>query len=139
MENLLFFFVTSEHLRYRENNNIDFPTASFEEYKDLSPVAQKRTYAYFVVGTAAMGGLVAVRSAVVGLIQTMSASADVLALANVEVDLSTISEGTSVTLKWRGKPLFVRHRTPEDISQAENTPLSELKDPQPDSVRVKPG
>lgn len=47
----------------------------------------------------------------------MSASADVLAVAQTEVDLNTIPPGKSVTLKWRGKPLFIRHRTPEEIEQ----------------------
>jgi len=67
----------------------------------------------------------------------LSASADVLALANVEVDLSTIPEGVTQTLKYRGKPLFIRHRTAEEISAAETTPMSELKDPQKDEARVQ--
>jgi ubiquinol-cytochrome c reductase iron-sulfur subunit len=45
----------------------------------------------------------------------MSASADVLAMANIEVDLSTIPEGENVIFKWRGKPLFVRHRTAKEV------------------------
>lgn len=48
----------------------------------------------------------------------MSASADVLALAKVEVDISNIPEGKNVVIKWRGKPVFIRHRTAEDISVA---------------------
>jgi ubiquinol-cytochrome c reductase iron-sulfur subunit len=68
----------------------------------------------------------------------MNPSADVLALANIEVDLSTIAEGESVTLKWRGKPLFVRHRTAEEIAAAEaDDSASDLRDPQPDSDRIK--
>jgi len=69
----------------------------------------------------------------------MNPSADVLALANIEVDLSTIPVGRSVTVKWRGKPLFVRHRTQEEIELAEQVDISSLRDPQPDSVRIKPG
>lgn len=50
----------------------------------------------------------------------MSASADVLAMAKVEVDLSTIPEGRNVIIKWRGKPVFIRHRTEDEIKQAES-------------------
>lgn len=50
----------------------------------------------------------------------MSASADVLAMAKVEVDLSAIPEGKNVLIKWRGKPVFIRHRTESEIKEAEN-------------------
>lgn len=50
----------------------------------------------------------------------MSASADVLAQAKVEVDLSAIPEGKNVIIKWRGKPVFIRHRTEDEIKQAES-------------------
>ena len=50
----------------------------------------------------------------------MSASKDVLALANLEVDVSDIAEGSTVTVKWRGKPVFIRHRTEQEISKAQN-------------------
>jgi len=64
----------------------------------------------------------------------MSASADVLALAKIEIKLSDIAEGKSVTFKWRGKPLFIRHRTGEEISTEQGVPLSQLRDPQSDDV-----
>jgi len=66
----------------------------------------------------------------------MNPSADVLALASTEVDLSGIEEGMAITVTWRGKPVFIRHRTPEEIQAAEAVPLDELRDPQPDSARV---
>ena len=50
----------------------------------------------------------------------MSASADVLAQAKVEIDLSTIPEGKNVIIKWRGKPVFIRHRTEDEIKDAES-------------------
>jgi ubiquinol-cytochrome c reductase iron-sulfur subunit len=50
----------------------------------------------------------------------MSASADVLAQAKVEIDLSAIPEGKNVIIKWRGKPVFIRHRTESEIKQAES-------------------
>lgn len=92
-----------------------------------------------MIGTAGMAGAVGVRALALDFIQSWSASADVLALANIEVDLSTVNPGNEITLKWRGKPLFIRHRTEDQIQAAESVPLSELKDPQTDSQRTKKG
>lgn len=71
------------------------------------------------------------------LIDQMNPSADVLALSTIEVDLSQIEVGQAVTVKWRGKPVFIRHRTAEEIAEAEEVPLNQLRDPQPDSARVQ--
>jgi len=111
----------------------------FEKYaKDYAGEdSVKKAFAYFVVGTAGVGGASLAKNSVVGLISSWSASADVLALANVEVDLNTVPEGATVTMKWRGKPLFIKHRTAEEIEIAKNTNLSELVDPQKDEDRVK--
>jgi ubiquinol-cytochrome c reductase iron-sulfur subunit len=73
------------------------------------------------------------------LIDSMNPSADVLALSSVEVDLAPITEGMGITVVWRGKPIFVRHRTPQEIKEAEDVPLAQLIEPQADSARVKPG
>jgi len=70
-------------------------------------------------------------------IHQMNPSADVLALASIEVDLSPIAEGQAITVMWRGKPVFVRHRTAAEIQAARETPLSALKDPEPDERRVQ--
>jgi ubiquinol-cytochrome c reductase iron-sulfur subunit len=59
--------------------------------------------------------------------------------APVEVDLSPVAEGSMIKIFWRGKPIFVRHRTAEEIKVAADTPLSDLKDPQADADRVKEG
>ncbi|KAI5806754.1 Rieske [2Fe-2S] iron-sulfur domain-containing protein [Peziza echinospora] len=67
----------------------------------------------------------------------MSASADVLALAKVEVDLSNIPEGKNVILKWRGKPIFIRHRTAAEIEEANQVTVQSLRDPQEDADRVQ--
>jgi ubiquinol-cytochrome c reductase iron-sulfur subunit len=63
----------------------------------------------------------------------------VLALASVEYDVSAIPVGQSVTIKWRGSPVFVRHRTQKEIDEARAVPMADLKDPQRDQDRVKPG
>jgi len=70
------------------------------------------------------------------LIDSLNPSADVLALSSIEVDLSAIEVGQAITVKWRGKPVFVRHRTPEEIKEAEAVKLSELPDPETDNARV---
>ncbi|MCY4034252.1 MAG: ubiquinol-cytochrome c reductase iron-sulfur subunit, partial [Hyphomicrobiales bacterium] len=71
------------------------------------------------------------------LIDEMNPDASVLALASIEVDLSPIDAGQSITIQWRGKPVFVRHRTREEIAEAESVPLNELPDPQPDEARIQ--
>lgn len=58
-----------------------------------------------------MAGAYAAKSVVTQFVSSMSAAADVLALAKIEIKLSDIPEGKSVTFKWRGKPLFIRHRS----------------------------
>ncbi len=58
------------------------------------------------------------------LIDSMNPASDVLALSSIEVDLSSITEGMGITAVWRGKPIFVRHRTPEEIKTVEAVPLN---------------
>lgn len=70
-------------------------------------------------------------------IHSMNPSRDVLALASTEVELGPIQPGMAVTVMWRGKPVFVRHRTPEEIATARAVPMSELKDPARDEQRVQ--
>lgn len=67
----------------------------------------------------------------------MSPSADVLALASAEFDINAVAEGTTLTVKWRGKPIFIRHRTDDEIAREEAVSLSVLRDAQTDSERVK--
>jgi ubiquinol-cytochrome c reductase iron-sulfur subunit len=62
-------------------------------------------------------------------IDQMNPDADALSTATIEVDLLPIQAGQAVTLLWRGMPIFVRHRTPDEIQKATATPLAELKDP----------
>lgn len=70
-------------------------------------------------------------------VTSMAASADVLALAKIEIKLAEIPEGKNVTFKWRGKPLFIRHRTAEEISVEQSVAPSSLRDPQHDGERCK--
>jgi len=86
---------------------------------------------------AAVPGTYFTKTVVTQFLSTMSASADVLALAKIEVKLDQIPEGKNMTFKWRGKPLFVRHRTAEEIAREEAVTVTTLRDPQADSERVK--
>ena len=82
-------------------------------------------------------GAVGVGAAVWPLIDQMNPDASVKALAMTEVDISTVGLGKTITVLWRGKPVFIRRRTQEEISKAQNVNLSELIDPQKDEDRVK--
>ena len=67
----------------------------------------------------------------------MSPSADVLALASAEFDVAGVAEGSTLTVKWRGKPVFIRHRTEAEIEKENAVPMSDLIDPQTDASRVQ--
>jgi len=82
-------------------------------------------------------GAVGVGAAMWPLIDQMNPDASVKALATTEVDISNIGLGKTITVLWRGKPVFIRRRTQEEISKAQNVNLKELKDPQKDEDRVK--
>src|SRR5215212_5647121 len=75
----------------------------------------------------------------VPLITQMSPSADVLALATIEVDISKVLPGQGIKLSWRKQPVFVRNLTPKEIAAANAVPLSDLRDPQSLAERTKPG
>ncbi len=69
-------------------------------------------------------------------IRTLAPAADVLALASTDVDIDPIAEGMAITVMWRGKPVFVRHRTAAEI-EAARAPVPNLPDPQEDADRVQ--
>jgi ubiquinol-cytochrome c reductase iron-sulfur subunit len=96
----------------------------------------RRDFLYIATGAVGVAGAAAVAWP---LVDQMNPSAAVQALATIEFDLSGVAEGALVLIKWNGLPIFVRHRTPSAISEAQNTPLADLKDPALDSERVKLG
>ena len=102
-----------------------------------APVAeQKSRRDFIVVATYAMGAVGAGAFAW-PLIDQMNPAADTLALASTEVDVSKIAEGQSITLKWRGKPVFIRHRTKAEIDEAKVADALDMRDPQADDDRVQ--
>jgi len=96
-----------------------------------------RIYSYTVLGAGKFVYASLARTAVLKLLGTWSPSAEVMAMASLEVDISKIAEGTATTVLWRGKPVFIRHRTAAEIAQAEEDDKAELRDPQTDSARIK--
>lgn len=96
----------------------------------------RKAFSYVMAGATAVVGAYAAKGAVTTFITSMSASADVLAMAKIEIKLSDIAEGKNVTFKWRGKPLFVRHRTASEIETERNVPVSTLRDPESDDVCI---
>lgn len=96
----------------------------------------RRDFIFVATGAVAAVGAAAT---VWPLINQMNPDASTLALSSIEFDVGAIEQGQSVTILWRGLPVFVRHRTPEEIEEARAVPLSELKDPATDESRVKEG
>jgi len=99
--------------------------------------ADRNAFTYLIVGGTSVAAAYGAKAVVTQFLATMSASADVLALAKIEVKLSDIPEGKSVTFKWRGKPLFIRHRTAAEIATEQSVAPSSLRDPQTDQERVQ--
>jgi len=93
----------------------------------------RRDFLYLATGAVGAAGTAL---AIWPFIDSMNPSADVLALASVEVDLSPIAVGMSITVLWRGKPIFIRHRTAEEIERARAVAVDDLPDPQSDEDRA---
>ncbi|MBL1436949.1 MAG: ubiquinol-cytochrome c reductase iron-sulfur subunit [Rhodobacteraceae bacterium] len=85
----------------------------------------RRDFLYVATATT---GAIAVGAAVWPLVDQMNPSADVQALASIEIDIDGIEPGTQITKKWRGKPVFIRRRTAEEIEASRSTPLADLPD-----------
>ena len=91
----------------------------------------------FIFTATAAAGAVGVGAAVWPLIDQMNPDASVKALASTEVDISNVERGQSITVLWRGKPVFIRRRTEEEISKAKEVDLKDLKHPERDEDRAK--
>lgn len=86
----------------------------------------RRDFLYYATAGA---GAVTAGAAIWPLVNQMNPSADVRALASIRVDVGGLEPGTQLTVKWLGKPVFIRRRTEEEIAAARETPLSDLPDP----------
>jgi ubiquinol-cytochrome c reductase iron-sulfur subunit len=105
-------------------------------------VDEKSRRDFLYVSTAAVGA-VGSAIAVWPFIDQMNPAADTLALSTTEVNLEPVEEGQSITVVWRGKPVFIRHRTADEIKDAQASDPSGgdnsggLIDPESDAARVK--
>src|SRR4051794_40035766 len=91
---------------------------------------------FLILTGAALGGVGAAIAAW-PLIDSLNPARDTLALSTTEVDLAPVQAGQRLTVAWRGKPVFIDHRTPEEIKAAQDVDVASLRDPQPDSARAK--
>jgi len=97
----------------------------------------RAAFTYLMSGALGVTGAYTATSVVNGLIGSMSASADVLALAKIEINLDEVPEGKAAVFKWRGKPLFVRHRTADEIAREEAVDPATLRHAEHDTERCK--
>lgn len=143
----------SNQIMYDDYNHEPFPVGD----------PSKRAFTYFVLTGGRFVYAAAIRLAVLKFVLSMSvrgchgkwnklslcvflllhcntpppkATRDVLALASLEVELGNIEVGQNVTVKWRGKPVFIRRRSDDEIAKAADVNVATLRDPQPDSARV---
>ncbi|HEX3366251.1 ubiquinol-cytochrome c reductase iron-sulfur subunit [Phenylobacterium sp.] len=96
----------------------------------------KRDFLHITTGVAAVG---LVGGLAWPLIDQMNPAGDTLALASVEVEYTKVTLGQQIVVKWQGKPLFIRHRTPKEIAEAVADDHADLRDPATDASRHKPG
>jgi len=132
---------------FQRYSHTDVKVPSFDDYRRDSTLdpnkpsdeteAERKVFTYVVVAGMGVLGTHSVKNIALDFIETWGATADVLAVSKVEVDLTAIPVGKNVTIKWRGKPLFVRHRTDQEASAMEGLDMNLLKDPQRDQDRVK--
>lgn len=102
-------------------------------HTDDHPAATRRDFLYYATAGA---GVVTVGAAVWPLVNQMNPSADVQALASIIVDVSALEEGTQLTVKWRGKPVFIRKRTAKEIEEGRAVQMSDLVDPVAENANI---
>ena len=102
--------------------------------RDTHDGGTRRDFLYLATASVAAFGAAAL---VWPLIDQMNPSADVLALSATEIDISKVEVAQRIKVMWRGHPVFVAHRTPEEIKEAESVNVAELRDPQTDAQRVQ--
>ncbi|KAK0075326.1 hypothetical protein PV325_007044 [Microctonus aethiopoides] len=100
-------------------------------------IPEKQNFAYLVAAGTGLATAYAAKGFVTDIVSTMAPSADVLAVSKIEVKINNIPEGQSMVFKWRGKPLFIRHRGAKEIAKEESVDVSTLRDPQHDRERVQ--
>lgn len=98
--------------------------------------SQRKMTSYVIGGAGCVATVYGAKAVVNSLVSFLAPAADVIAMSKIEVKLGDIPEGRSMTFKWRGKPLFVRHRTDEEIEKERAVDIGGLRDQQTDDERV---
>lgn len=137
-------FGTSHQIRMA-HSDIQVPNFDYYRHADRkNPQKSSRSAgsgsanaSYMVIGVGSMASLYTAKAVVTTFVESMAATADVLALAKIEVNLSEIPEGKNAVFKWRGKPLFVRHRSADEIAREQATDHTGLRHPEKDDERVQ--
>lgn len=143
--NLLGFKLLNKNLIFKKVSTSTSPPfygsvdGGFEKERILKSPGEGNTrdFTYFLLGNNRLIYTSMVRLALIKFVASMSASADVLALASAEFEVSGIAEGTTLTVKWRGKPVFIRHRTDDEIAKEAAVNITTLRDPQNDADRYQ--
>lgn len=120
-----------DYTAYRRPSTLD------KTKKNIETEDQRKVFSYLMTASTGVAGAIVAKAAVTRIVESLSATKDVLALAKVEVKLNEIPPGKNAVIKWRGKPLFVRHRTQTEIDESKNVNMADLRDPEADSTRVK--
>jgi ubiquinol-cytochrome c reductase iron-sulfur subunit len=137
-------FASTQCVRYAHT---DLKVPNFDDYRNSyskdptqlhkSNADDRYTYSYLTTFGAGLVTAYGAKAIITDIVANVAPSADVLALAKIEVNLNEIPEGKNVVVKWRSKPLFIRHRTQEEIERERKVDLAELRDPQTDDERIK--
>jgi ubiquinol-cytochrome c reductase iron-sulfur subunit len=114
-------------------------TAAMHAGVQGDPAGEDPSRRDFINIAAAAGAAGAVATIAWPLVDQMNPAADTLAMSSIEYDIAKVALGQEVTIKWRGKPVFVRHRTPKEIAEAVADDHADLRDPATDESRHKPG
>jgi len=125
--------VSASRLSMSPTNKITYNEFNHTRF---APGTEGRPFAYFVQTGGRFLYASAIRLVVLKALVSLSAAADTLAMSSLEVDLSGVEEGQTITVKWRGKPVFIKHRTDDEIAAQAAVSLGDLKDAQKDIDRV---
>jgi ubiquinol-cytochrome c reductase iron-sulfur subunit len=110
--------------------------AFYSDRIDKVKEPERRAFAYLMLTTVRFAYASAARMLVVKIVASLSISASAAALATADFDLSNVEFGETITVKWRGKPIFIRRRKDEEIAEVRAVPLDHLRDRETDDERV---
>ena len=111
-------------------------TAFYDDRVDKVAEPERRAFAYMMLTSVRFAYASAARLLVVKCVAILSISADAAALATADFDLSEVEYGETITVKWRGKPIFVRRRMDHEIEEVRAVPMGHLRDQESDEDRV---